>query len=335
MNAQLSINSRLGFGEEYEPKKLATNAGLGFAGEIPYGKGFLLLPEEYDLLIRKNIRNVERIFPYQSGDTLCANPDQSFDRYVISFGQMSLEEASQWPDLLSIVREKVKPEREKQNRERCRQNWWLFGENRPGLNAALGWWNFGRNRPALKTKLIFLNYCLTVCRTGAHVCFSFQPTNWIFSDSLAVFPSQSFSFFSVLQSHIHENWARFSGSSFHSQLRYKVTSCFHAFPFPVPDPRTVIPSLESFGEALYRARQAYMLREWVGLTTFYNRLKDPSYRDPGIDLLREGHEELDRLVLVAYGWQDLRVPKYVTRDASFEREIISRLVRLNAVRSRG
>ena len=78
-----------------------------------------------------------------------------------------------------------------------------------------------------------------------------------------------------------------------------------------------------------------MLREWVGLTTFYNRLKDPSYRDPGIDLLREGHEELDRLVLVAYGWQDLRVPKYVTRDASFEREIISRLVRLNAVRSRG
>jgi len=40
-----------------------------------------------------------------------------------------------------------------------------------------------------------------------------------------------------------------------------------------------------------------------------------------------------QLINSRLGFGDLRVPKYATRDATFEKEIVSRLVRLNAVRA--
>jgi hypothetical protein len=46
---------------------------------------------------------------------------------------MELAEAERWPDLLAIVREKVKPERDTNNREVRRKYWWRFGEVAPAL----------------------------------------------------------------------------------------------------------------------------------------------------------------------------------------------------------
>ncbi len=86
-----------------------------------YGQGFVLTPDERDTLIAKDAKNAERIFPYLGGQEVNTSPTQEFDRYVISFGQMSLEEAEQWPDLIEIVREKVKPEREKMSDKRRRR----------------------------------------------------------------------------------------------------------------------------------------------------------------------------------------------------------------------
>ena len=54
-------------------------------------------------------------------------PDPRLERYVINFGQMELEEAEQWPDLLEIVRELVKPERDQNKRDVRRKYWWRFG----------------------------------------------------------------------------------------------------------------------------------------------------------------------------------------------------------------
>jgi hypothetical protein len=38
--------------------------------------GFVLTPEERDLLVKKNPRNSERIFPYLGGEEVNTNPDQ-------------------------------------------------------------------------------------------------------------------------------------------------------------------------------------------------------------------------------------------------------------------
>ena len=60
-------------------------------------------------LIAKDPRNAERIFPYIGGEEVNDSPTHAHHRYVINFGEMSEEEARQWPDLMRIIEEKVKP----------------------------------------------------------------------------------------------------------------------------------------------------------------------------------------------------------------------------------
>jgi hypothetical protein len=305
--------------ERDDPQKLVTNAGTAFVGTYVLGMGFTLTPEERDALVKKNKRNAQRIFPYLGGQEVNASPTQNFDRYVISFGEMSLEEAEAWPDLLEIVREKVKPERDKNKRANYRDKWWLFGEYRPGLFRALA--------P--------LSRCLVACAVTKHLSFSFQTTEQIFDQRLYVFPIDALSGFSVLQSRIHEAWARLLSATLKTDLTYSGSRCFDTFPFPKPDPRAKHPALERAGEKLYEARAKFMIDTQQGLTKTYNALKDPDCTDRTVLKLRELHESMDRAVLDAYGWEDLHVPPYGMVDRNWEFSIIERLYELNAARSLG
>jgi hypothetical protein len=58
----------------------------------------------------------------------------------------------------------------------------------------------------------------------------------VYSDSLVVFPLQTYSSFAILQSRIHEIWAQFFSSSLEDRLRYTPSDCFETFPFPHPHP---------------------------------------------------------------------------------------------------
>ena len=48
-----------------------------------------------------------------------------------------------------------------------------------------------------------------------------------------------------------------------------------------------------------------MVAHQEGLTASYNRFHDPDESSPEIRTLRELHDEMDRVVLRAYGWNDL------------------------------
>ena len=84
-----------------------------------------------------------------------------------------------------------------------------------------------------------------------------------------------------------------------------------------------------------------MLDTQQALTQTYNALKDPRVTEARVVELRRLHEEMDRAVLAAYGWDDLAVPPYgtPTTDAEkkalerFEDEVIDRLFALNAKRA--
>jgi hypothetical protein len=171
-----------------------------------------------------------------------------------------------------------------------------------------------------------------------------QSVDRVFSEQLYVFAISSWTGFVVLQARVHEVWARLLSSSFGTYpvpaLRYNATDCFETFPFPRPDPRTVIPELEDIGERLYAARAKYMVNEDVGLTITYNRLKDPDHHDARIDELRRLHEDMDRAVLAAYGWSDVSVPPFCLATPedhaaleAFLDEVIDRLFVLNAERA--
>lgn len=333
--------------ERADPQKLGGNAEAAYVGTYVLGMGFTLTPDERDALVAKSSTNAERIFPYLGGEEVNSSPTQNHNRYVISFGQMELDDAERWPELLRIVREKVKPERDKNNRENYRKLWWQFGEARPGLYAAIA--------P--------LSRCLVTARVSKHLMFGFQPTDRVFSEQLFVFPLDGNTPFAVLQSRIHEFWTRLLSSSMKTDLRYAATDCFETFPFPQPDPRTIIPNLEAMGEKLYEARAKYMVDTDQGLTKTYNALKDPNCTDERILELRGLHEEMDRAVLRAYpklpgigledagsedagsedrevvGWSDIPVPPFCIATEedkaalqAFEDEAIDRLFLLNQLR---
>lgn len=320
------INSRLdAMAERSNPQTLSSNRSCSFQGTVVVGTGFLLAPEMRELLVAKDARNTERIRPYLGGEEVNSSPTQSFERFAINFGDLPLEAAEEWPDLIAIVRDKVKPERGRVNREAHRKYWWQYGDKRPALYAAIA--------P--------LSRCLVTAIVSKHLIFSFQPTNRIFSHKLYVFPFDHFTPFSVLQSRIHNCWAWFLSSTMRNAgINYSASDCFETFPFPVPDPRTVIPELETLGEKLYEPRAKYMVDTDQGLTKTYNALKDPSVTDPRILELRALHEELDRTVLRAYGWSDLPVPPFCIASAAdgaalsaFEDEVIDRLFVLNEQRA--
>ena len=175
----------------------------------------------------------------------------------------------------------------------------------------------------------------------AHLMFSFQQTGRVFSHKLAVIPLDHFTAFAILQARVHASWAWLLSSTMKQDLNYSPSDCFDTFAFPQPDPRAVIPALESIGQRVYEARASYMRKQQVGLTETYNRLKDPDCTEEAIVALRQLHLELDRAVLDAYGWSEVPVPSYTTPRTpeetraleAFEDEVIDRLFLLNAERA--
>jgi hypothetical protein len=324
-----AISSRLrATPERPDPVGLATNASLSFNGSKIYGLGFVLEPSERDALVARNPRNAERTFPYIGGEELNTSPTQHFSRYVINFGDMRLEQAAEWSDLLSIVEDRVKPGRDVRDHntiaQRQKRYWWLYRSDVPELRSAI----------------VGLGRCLVTARISKHLMLSFQPTNRIFSEQVYVFALDGATAFAVLQSRVHEPWVRLLSSSLEDRLRYAASDCFDTFPFPEPDPRAVLPELEAAGAELYEARARFMIDTDQGLTKTYNALRDPECEDPRVLALRALHEAMDRAVLAAYGWNDVATPPYCpATDAeraavrAFEDEVIDRLFVRNAERA--
>ncbi|MDP9316379.1 MAG: restriction endonuclease, partial [Chloroflexota bacterium] len=119
------------------PYRLVSNSKKSFQGPIVLSMGFVLQPEEAQYLIDKDPRNKDVLFPFINGEDLTTNPDQSPSRWAINFFDWPLDKAETYPDCIKIVRERVKPERDKKNRKVYRDLWWQYGEKRAALYEAI------------------------------------------------------------------------------------------------------------------------------------------------------------------------------------------------------
>jgi N-6 DNA Methylase len=326
----LYINSYLkGKEEPADPLPLQGNKGLFSVGLDPNGKGFFVNQEEYETLIRKDSRNAERIFSFIGGEDFTSDPAQDGSRLIINFGSMAIEEARRWPDLLSIVEQRVKPRREELRptpiARRLQRYWWRYWADRPGLMSALAG----------------LKRCLLTAQTPKHLVFSFHSTDCVFGNTLIIFPIECGSAFAVLQSRVHSIWARFLSSTLKEDNRYFPSDCFVTFPFPIEDPRAVISHLEDLGEELHGFRVAVMRELQLGLTKLYDLLVDPQCQSAEICALRDLHLLVDKATLSAYGWSDIEVPPYPSPSSpgerialeKFEDQVIDKLLLLNAQRA--
>ncbi|HET9868353.1 MAG TPA: hypothetical protein VFQ06_13730, partial [Nitrospira sp.] len=318
-------------GGDDDPEALGANAKQGFIGSYVLGMGFTF--DDTDTkgvanpiarmheLIAKDPRNAERIFPYIGGEEVNDSPTHSHHRYIINFEDFPLRRdepgglwstaaeeqrlkwlrtgivptdyphpvASDWIDFLSILEERVKPVRATDNRAAYRNYRWRFAERRAGLYPTIS----------------SLDRVLVRSLTSKFTCaFTYLRKGMVYDQTLIVFALQTFADLGCLVSRVHEVWAEFFGATLGDQPRCNLEDCFGNFPFPPgfeTDPR-----LEEAGREYYEFRAELMVDNNEGLTKTYNRFHDPDERSNAIGELRRLHDAMDRAVMDAYGWSDLR-----------------------------
>ena len=346
--------------------------GMGFTFDDTDKKGVASSIAEMQRLIEKDPRNRDAIFPYIGGEEVNTSPAHAHHRYVIDFRDYPLVRrkdvggswanaaeyrrrewlrsgivppdypqpvAGDWPALVEIVEQRVKPERSKLTR------------NPIGRRRAALWWRYGSTAKDLYTAVAGLERMLVIARVGQYGSFAFLPAGIVCSDQLIVFPFATNAAFCALQSCVHEIWARFFGSSLEDRLRYTPSDCFETFPLPAG--WETHPVLEAAGVAYHEYRSALMVENDEGMTTIYNRFHNIYETDPRIVELRERHAAMDRAVLDAYGWTDIPTDcdfhlDYEIDEATWGRkkkpyryrwpdtvrdEVLARLLALNADRA--
>jgi hypothetical protein len=323
-----------------DPARLKANEGKSFQGSTVLGMGFtfddtdtkgVATPlAEMERLITKDPRNQERIFPYIGGEEVNDSPTHAHHRYVINFEDFPLRRedlgetwaqareeerkqwlregvvpldypdavAEDWPDLLEIVTSKVRPDRLTDNRENYRKYWWHYAEKRPGLTRAVR----------------RLDHVVAVSRVANAFAFAMLPARQVFAESLVVFTEPDPEFLALLQSRVHEVWARLLGSSMKDDLRYTPSDCFECLPAA-----SFGPSVATAGRRYYMERAEIMQAHQRGLTALYNEFHNPNSDWPDISRLRNLHDALDRVVLDAYGWTDIEpvcefIPEFDEED---------------------
>jgi hypothetical protein len=287
-------------GGNNDPQKLIANEDKSFQGSVILGLGFTFDDSninvtsiaEMQRLIEENPRNQECIFPYIGGEEVNSSPTHTHHRYVINFAEMSEEEAREWPDLISIVEDKVKPERAKLNMNTADDR-----------RRASTWWLWGRYTNALFKAIELLDRVLVSTQISKYRMLTFLPKGYVYDQRLVVFAFDTYSSFTILHSRIHEIWVIFMGASIKDDPIYTPSDCFQTFPFP--ENWETNHELESIGQEYYEFRAALMIRNNQGLTATYNRFHDPEEDDADILKLRQLHTQMDTAVLAAYGWTDI------------------------------
>jgi len=365
------------------PYRLKSNEDKSFIGSYVLGIGFVLESEQAAALIAQNPKNRDCLFPYLNGEDLNSRPDQTPSRWVINFHNFPLNReaegvwqtadeeqrklwlragrvpfdypesvAEDYSDLLAIIEERVKPEREK------------LRDTPDGIRLKQIWWQFARTRPELYETIAGMERVMTRSRVGNMHSITFAQTNIVLNERLTLITLDSHNSFSLLQSNIHELWSREFSGTLKADMMYSPSDCFENFPFPkniegvdrVSDSVTrqseavhasgdshANPTdddnvLENIGARYYQHRQTIMQTRGEGLTKTYNRFHNPNEIAADIEELRRLHTEMDNAVAAAYGWQDLDLAHgfhdtkqgiRFTLSETARREVLDRLLELN------
>ncbi|MEW2484474.1 DNA methyltransferase [Mycobacterium sp. NPDC049093] len=291
-----AINSKLKVGPLLpEPFKLPANRNKSFIGCQPTGEGFIVDEDTAAALISAGEQDVCR--RYITSDDIAEVVEARPSRWIIDFGTMPLEQAMKYPESLSVLRRKVKPERD--DIPELRKIWWKFWRPRAEMRRAI----------APKTRY------LVSTLTGKRLLFTWAEKDWCPSNLVGVFAFDDDYSMGILASTAFDAWVWEESSTMKDDLRFTPSTAFETFPWPSPPPAER-QSVAQAAAALIARRQEISRTEGIGLTELYNRVDDGAYADL-VDL----RAQLDAAVAACYGW-----PKRVSQDRY---EILSRLGMLN------
>jgi hypothetical protein len=352
------------------PARLSSNAKRAFIGSYVLGMGFTFDDaaaakgeaeslESMKLLISKNSRNADRIFPYIGGEETNNSATSAHRRYAVDFEDFPLRRdnslaswmtltaderklalaegtvpqdypepvAEDWPDLIGVIERRVKFSR--------------------ASHSTAHWWHYERRRGELYRTIGPFEHVLALSRVSPQLGIARLPSKMVYAESMVIFAFPGFAPFSVLQSRIHEIWARFFSSSLKDDLRYAPSDCFETFPFPRVFETSL--ALEVAGKAYFEHRATLMIARNEGMTKIYNRFHDVNENSTDIQRLRDLSAAMESAVFLSYGWDDLAArtnPVFLTDESEddhtyqgrlfwpsdFRDEVLGRLLSLNAER---
>ena len=280
------------------PHRLVANEGQSFIGSLVLGTGFILEPEEAQALIVKDPRNKAVLFPYLNGEDLNSRWDCSARRWIINFHDWSIETARQYTDVLDILIQKVKPQRDllPDYKRRVRENWWLYEYQARNLYSGIA----------------DLDRVLVIARVSRTGLPQFVTVGLVMSEQTVAFATNRSANIALLSSANHFFWWTMKGaSSLRTDARYTPSDGFETFPRPELTDR-----MDRAGEDLDTFRRGVMERRRVGLTALYNLIRDEAMNDEDIARLREIHGEIDEAVREAYAMDEERESEIRDFEAS-------------------
>ena len=303
------------------PYRLHANFDMGYKGVDFGGTGFILTESQLAEMERAFPNEAVFVWPLINALDVTSEPTQKPKRQIINFSGMELEEVRRVaPSLLSVVENKIKPDRAKAKSRIHREKWWHYFWPRPELYARL----HGMTE-------VVVNPVVAKWTT-----FSVLPSHAVFSNALNVFPISDKAFCAILQSTIHIEWAASYGSSMKQDPRYNPSDCFETFLFP--GEWKSCGKIYQLGDQYLSCRSGLMTHLHEGLTSLYNRFHNPNKIDTDVQKLRDLHVELDQAVAAAYGWTNLELGhdfhetkqgvRFTISEAA-RREVLQRLLKLN------
>ena len=340
IHADLTVGANVAAAES-----LTSNAYINSPGVKLHGAGFIVTREEAGQLGLGHTAGLERhVREYRNGRDLTESPRGVL--VIDLFGLTAEQVRDRFPTIYQWVVERVKPERDQNNRPSYRENWWIHGEPRSEL------------RPAL----VGLPRYIATVETAKHRTFQFLDATILPDNRLIAFALSDAFFLGVLSSAVHVVYALAAGGTLEDRPVYNKTRCFETFPFPAatPEAKTRIRDLAEQLDAHRKRQQAQ--HAGLTLTGMYNVLeklktgealnaKEKVIHEHGlVAVLKTLHDQLDRAVLDAYGWNDLTPLLEVvngnaapdesglpaTRDdckRALDDALLERLVALNAERA--
>jgi len=304
---------------------LRANTGLASLGATLIGSGFII-----DELERQNLLDLEPssasiIRPYTSGRDLTSGGRGLYT--IDAYGMEERNLVEEHPRLYQHLHAAVLPQRQTNARKSYRDRWWIYGEPRNDLRAALAG----------------LHRFVITARTAKHRMFAFTDITTLAESRLVAFALSDALTLAVLSSKFHSIWSIAWGAKqgVGNDLNYNIGECFDPFPFPADVSGSLIARIRADAEALDALRKRVLAQHAdLTLTKLYNvlealregRVLTPQERhihDRGlVTLIRQHHDAIDESVADAYGWGDEH-----RAGTLGDETILSRLVALNKERA--
>jgi type II restriction/modification system DNA methylase subunit YeeA len=324
--------------------RLTENKAVSFIGTQRNGP-FTLTRDEAEFLLQmpqnpNGRRNSDVVRKWSNGIDITR---RSSDTWIIDFDDMPLNDAVLYEAPFKQVELLVKPTRENLRRQGHREKWWLYGENRPGLRAAIS--AFDR--------------MIVTSMVSKFRMFVWLPSKQIPENLCVAIARDDDTTFGILHSCFHELWALRMGTflGVGNDPRYTPSTTFETFPFPeglTPN----IPAADYAADpraqaiAAAAARLNELRENWLNPPDLVKRVPEvvPGYPDRILPVspeaekelkkrtltnlynakpawLQHAHKALDEAVANAYGWGDDWRAGALTDD-----ETLARLFRLNQER---